>query len=220
MRSKYQNKFQKWQVIGQWTVLDPAVIMDDKGRAHVLCRCDCGEKSQVSAHHLANRKSTQCKKCSRTGDSNPNWRGAGIVSKKYANKLSQSVSNDRGSLWSLSPQDINEILQKQNYKCLITGESLTGGGISGSITLTANNSPIVNASIVTRDGSTTYNVNNSILTSPTVGAFLVQNNMSIQEFANFASSASLTMASNAAILGTSPNTGQATGTSYDSSNDK
>lgn len=97
-RSKYSNMFTKGQIVGEWQIVDPKIIIKERGRAMVKCLClHCKTfTSLVSCHHLVRGRSTRCRACNysiigRGKDQNPHWMGAGEVPKTVLTHISNSA---------------------------------------------------------------------------------------------------------------------------------
>lgn len=119
--SKYANKWIVGQRIGSWEVVDPMIVVDRY--AKLLCRCICGRIERlVDCYSLASGTSTQCEKCGNSMklDRNPAWKGHGTITGKYIGRTERRAKLI-GLKYDLSPEFLLILLEKQNYKCALSG---------------------------------------------------------------------------------------------------
>ena len=119
--SKYIGVFKAGTKIGKWTVVDGTVILDKE--AKILCRCECGTESIISAFNLVSNKSKQCKICgnsseTHSGNKNQNWKGTGHVPASYFCSIRSRIGADFST--SLKKY-CSKLLEEQNFKCAISG---------------------------------------------------------------------------------------------------
>jgi hypothetical protein len=105
------------QVIGQWTVLGYAGII--KNNSYWRCKCLCGVEKNVKAQYLIGGTSNKCQTCAipkrkNVTDTIPNHYWRYVISN--ANKRNIQVL--------VSVEECYQLLQKQNYKCALSGLDL------------------------------------------------------------------------------------------------
>ena len=126
-RSKYEGKFKKYQVFGEWTVIQPKIHLDDRGRAFVRCRCSCEAEEMVSCHHLISGRSTRCKTCNynlREFNKNPHWRGIGETPASIITKASSSAAASNKPFY-IDTNYANTLYEDSNKTCMFTGMSIS-----------------------------------------------------------------------------------------------
>ena len=126
-RSKYEGKFRKYQVIGEWTVVQPKVHMDKRGRAFVKCKCSCGQEEMVSCHHLVKGRSTRCKKCNyslRETSDNPHWKGVGTTPQSILTKTSSSAMRSNRP-FDVTTSYVNDLYENSGQTCFFTGMNIS-----------------------------------------------------------------------------------------------
>lgn len=142
-KSKYDGYFQPGQKIGDWTVVDGLVHLDERGRAKVVCECSCDRATveRVSCRNLSTGKSTRCKFCNyyvkrkRTG--NPNWKGTEYVPKSILTSISHSCSRT-GTPYNLDLSSATNLYVSSSGTCTFTGYSITPGEDSTLVRLNPN----------------------------------------------------------------------------------
>ena len=114
MGTKYSSQISVGDQFGSWTVTgDP--FTDDKGRAKVEVKCDCGDIHTSEVYNLVKERSTQCKKCS--SGMSPTL---GSLSNRYMRSaIAEGVEYD------LSPENLSESFSRQANTCALTGVSLS-----------------------------------------------------------------------------------------------
>lgn len=158
MASKYDVELVPGKKKGSWTVLEGPVR--DKGRTRVKCVCVCGTEADVLAYNLANKKTTQCRKCS--SGKTPTATGLFNLTKRSARSLRSAIS------YELTPENVSETLALQGYSCGLTQEPLT----------------MESSSMVRLDHSQGYNPENVMVVSTT--AKQAMGEMDVTSFVNFA----------------------------------
>jgi len=112
--TKYSSQIGVGDQFGSWIVTG-APFTDDKGRAKVEVKCDCGETYTSEVYNLIKKRSTQCKKCS-SGKNNT----IASVNAKYLRNAAGS-----GIEYTLSPENLSESFSRQANTCALTGVPLS-----------------------------------------------------------------------------------------------
>lgn len=145
-KRKYDTLFKQYQVVGEWTVLDPIPQRNAEGRAYVKCRCLCSTVADVSCYSLETGQSTQCEACNysnRSGKNNPNWQGGEfdkvpsyITKRLVANAFSEPMEGTltgsyatsyalTTSVNELTPELLYQMYLNQSESCAISGLPLS-----------------------------------------------------------------------------------------------
>ena len=146
MGTKYSSQISVGDQFGSWTVTgDP--FTDDKGRAKVEVKCDCGDIHTSEVYNLVKRRSTQCKKCS--SGLNPTFRSLSVRSMRSAIA--------EGTAYDLSPENLSESFSRQANVCALTGaplsiENSSPVKIDGSLGLVPSNTILVASDIKEKMG--------------------------------------------------------------------
>jgi hypothetical protein len=116
--SKYDGKFYKGQIIGEWEVIDDKIIIERE--AKIFVKCSCGSEHKVSAYTLINGTSTKCLKCGNSlkKEKNPAWKGHQEIPYSW---FSNYFLRNRKRVGDITIQDVYELWIKQNKKCSLSG---------------------------------------------------------------------------------------------------
>ncbi len=91
---------------------------------YVLAECACGLQKEVSLGNIKSGKSKQCIKCgnkNHLGENNVSWTGYKNIPGRYWGRLTQTNDNTRKLEISITIEYINDLLEKQNFKCALSG---------------------------------------------------------------------------------------------------
>lgn len=141
MGTKYANSTPVGTRFGKWTVT-ATPFTDQRGRAKVHVKCECGNESNVFLFSLTKKRSTQCKTCSS---------GKSATLGSLANRVFR-VGLGEGVDYKLSPEFLSQSLSLQSSKCAISGEPLT----------------VLNLSAARWDSTIGYTPENTVLVSNTM----------------------------------------------------
>lgn len=111
-KSKYDGVFATGQLVGEWTIVTPTIVVDKE--AKVKCACSCGRERYVSCYTLIKGTSKSCKICQNensSGSDNNNWKGVGAIPLSYFRTA--TTDDDRIAL--------SETWDDSNGKCAMTG---------------------------------------------------------------------------------------------------
>jgi len=116
---KYQ--FDVGCVYGEFTVIDSEIVRTSNGYATVKVRCSCGNEKMVDAYSLYKGKTTKCYKCnSRKGANNSQWKGKNNIPGKTFSRLLNNAKI-RKIVFNITIDDISDVFEYQNKKCVYTG---------------------------------------------------------------------------------------------------
>lgn len=101
---------------GEWTVTGESFI--EGKTTFIPVACSCGYKTNLNKGSLINPKSSMC--CS----SCASFKGVGDLAGAYITEMKRSAK-DRGLEFNIDTQYIWDLLISQNFKCALTGESIT-----------------------------------------------------------------------------------------------
>lgn len=140
-KSKWQGKFVKGQIFGDWVVVDDTVIIDHE--AKIKCKCSCGTEKYVSVLTLIRGISTRCLSCGNAperhvGANNGNWKGIGTVPGYYLNRREISSS---------AKEEAAQLIEQQKFKCALTGLPISFTDKSASLDRIDSNLPYVKGNI-------------------------------------------------------------------------
>lgn len=118
---------------GDWTVV-AEVGLRGKGKGYraVLCKCSCGAEREVNFYELTKDRSHGCKRCSGSGAKTARWKGHGPVSGYMWGMLRRNAAK-RGLRLSITIEDAAALLESQQWKCALSGCSLTVAQTSGAV---------------------------------------------------------------------------------------
>ncbi len=117
-RNKYSTIVRRaGDVIDDWTLLESFI---QNHKTYWTCRCKCGVVKNVNVSSLNRGRSKSCRGCAVIGrkklDKN-------MVPNAYFIKLRFGALR-RGIKFSLSKTEITQLLELQNFKCILTGLSI------------------------------------------------------------------------------------------------
>jgi len=101
---------------GEWTVVGESFIKDKSTFIPVIC--SCGFKTNINKGSLINPESSMC--CS----SCASFKGIGNLAGAYITEIKRSAKN-RELEFNIDTQYLWDLLLFQNFKCALTGESIT-----------------------------------------------------------------------------------------------
>ena len=98
---------------GKWIVIKKGEKKSG-GTTYWLCRCDCGKEKEVQRTSLIRGQSTQCTECS----DKPIY-----IGKMYRHyyKITKQRAEKRNIEFDITPEYLGNLLEKQNYKCVLSG---------------------------------------------------------------------------------------------------
>ena len=123
------------QIFGKLTVIEKDGLAEVGDMQRWLCKCECGESYHSTTKRLKGGVSKQCRKCSiadshKSGEDNRNWKGIGRISRSWfsakinnAKKSSENKGNNREI--SITFEEVYEVAERQNFRCVYTSEKLT-----------------------------------------------------------------------------------------------
>jgi len=104
-------KYGNWEVIGK-------SISDEKGNTLIPVRCKCGFETKVNKYDLQKTYShNSCKSCS-------SFKGVGNLTGAYITEIRRGAKK-RGLEFNITTQQLWDLINKQNFKCALTGEPIT-----------------------------------------------------------------------------------------------
>ena len=117
----YKGRNYTGQKIGRWLVIGQSNCVRSSGRNYKtkwLCRCECGTERWVTKDNLVRGQTNGCSDCSsRSGASNPNWTGDGVVTGSYWYRV-QLGAKQRDIRFDLTIDHLNAIW---TGNCALTG---------------------------------------------------------------------------------------------------
>lgn len=127
-RPELRNVYPIGTKFGLWTIISDEVKVGSNRALYQLCQCCCGNTQWKSLIALRIGTTTKCKKCTnktfltKTGEININGMIVSffnhIVSGLKSRKKVQSLE------FNITPEYLEELYEKQNHKCALTGISL------------------------------------------------------------------------------------------------
>lgn len=108
------------------TVIEPVFRKDSKKEFRWKCECECGNIINVKRSSLVygKTKSCGCLKESLTGSNHHAWKGFGNIPGGFISKYKNHAKR-RGIPFILSLSYLDNLFQKQNGKCALTGKLLS-----------------------------------------------------------------------------------------------
>jgi len=103
------------QTFGEWKCLRPI-----KKNSHWAweCQCSCGKIKVVSVFDLINKKSLRCHKSK--FDKSYLFKGYGCISGTFLNRIKKGATA-RNIDFNLTIEELNDLAEKQNFLCAMTG---------------------------------------------------------------------------------------------------
>lgn len=124
------------KTFGFWTVLNFEGRQYYGNQGHILykVRCKCGFETVIKEGDLKYNKSTMCRSCATTlrhknrstlwyGPSSPNWKGTKDIPLAQYTKFKYGAKK-RNIPFDLSIEDLQELWDKQQGKCIYSGKPL------------------------------------------------------------------------------------------------
>lgn len=102
------------QIFGKWTVIKRLERRGKRGSYKWYCKCECGYEGQVDGSALLRGKSKSCRTC---------YKGKYIIYPLYIRMISRARS--KGFIVNISMEYLEKLLEKQNYKCALTGQDIS-----------------------------------------------------------------------------------------------
>ena len=139
-RSKYRGLFKSDEKIGNWTVVDDALVINKHGMVRILCKCKCGYEAQIRADRLnsarEHNKSRSSRVCAGVGES-PDpakliSRKAGDVPGSYVSRMIRGAAS-RNLSYTLSPQYLSGSYSEGNTSCALSGLPIDFEGHTASV---------------------------------------------------------------------------------------
>ena len=126
--SKYDGKFSTGQKFGKLTVIEPSVIFlsdgkrNGRGEAKIKVKCECGVEKLAPAGCLINgrNRSCGCEVNAATGQHHHNWTGSEHISGTTFRRI-KNRAVQIGVEFSLILNNLEILLKKQKYKCILSG---------------------------------------------------------------------------------------------------
>lgn len=107
------------ETFGEWTVISEKTEKYKRWyKLHVKCKC--GKEDYVAASSLRGGKSTCCKTCGWE----KHYKGIGNLSSTFFSRILEGA-RVRGIEVSITKEEILNLLEKQKYKCALSGLHLT-----------------------------------------------------------------------------------------------
>jgi hypothetical protein len=124
--SKYNIDNYIGKTINKWTILGFSHF-NSKGEQYWDTKCQCGNLSKIRVYPLIKGISKSCKHCrpqSMKGELSPWWSGICKFSISFFNGIKESAKS-RGLEFSITPEYIQSLFDKQEGKCFYTNLDLT-----------------------------------------------------------------------------------------------
>lgn len=117
-RSKYIGKFLVGDRFGSWEVMDEEILMDDRSRAYVMCKCSiCKRLQAVDCHHLLGRSTRKCKQCDLTFSQRHGYKNS-----NYSKTIPSVIKKEYIALGvEIEDAKALELFRYQEEKCWLTG---------------------------------------------------------------------------------------------------
>jgi hypothetical protein len=116
---KYKSGDKKFNL----TIID---YIDNSSNTHtkIKVRCDCGNINNISSYHFGKIK--MCKKCflSKRGKDHASYKGTKHITKTYFSQIKLNAKK-RNLKFKLSINDLDNLLEKQNFSCYLSGQKIT-----------------------------------------------------------------------------------------------
>lgn len=121
MQKSYQNvSIKKGDKINNW-IITSEILIRKHGRAYVDVICSCGseQKKLLPKHHIETMKSNGCEKCSMFHTST----GYKLLSGDYWSLVINGAKKRNIDIF-LSIKEAYELIEKQSFKCALSGLSI------------------------------------------------------------------------------------------------
>jgi len=123
-KSKYDDANYIGQRFGSRVVLD---IVRPKRGVQFKVECDCGHVTNRPAHEVVTRRLQSCSKCAhadRKTSSSSSWLGGKHIPLTMYSKWERNAYR-RDIDWNVSLEYLDDLYERQNFKCVYTGDTLT-----------------------------------------------------------------------------------------------
>lgn len=126
---KVKEKFESKSKWGDWEVLQPIIYKQEKMpsgkiRNLVKVKCKCGTEDFIDRANLMSGRSNSCRGCYHRGSLNNRWTGYKDMPGNVYHKIRGSATA-RQIPFKVTKKDLRDLLHKQNFKCALSGQSLT-----------------------------------------------------------------------------------------------
>lgn len=113
------------KTFGYWHVMGRALHNDHSGKPLWVCECElCHKEYNVAGKALRGGHSSSCRDCRNTyrfsGESHPHWKGYKDIPHAFWNSIITSA-RQRNIDFDISIQDAWKLLERQDFKCALTG---------------------------------------------------------------------------------------------------
>jgi hypothetical protein len=124
-----KEKFEHTPKWGKWEVLHPIEYEERKrpsgtNALYVKVRCECGTEASILRQTLMSGYSKACRGCYHRGNLNNRWSGYEDMPGNVYHKIRSSAKN-RNIPFNITKKQIRDLLHSQNFKCALSGQSLT-----------------------------------------------------------------------------------------------
>lgn len=119
-KASNRKEIQPGTVFGEWTVLEQITSKDDKARHISLLKvkCTCGTEKLIRKSGVVEGRSKACKPCStRLKSINPGYKELGGAQIWHI----RNGAEKRNLEYTLTPEYMWDLLEKQEFKCALTG---------------------------------------------------------------------------------------------------
>lgn len=99
---------------GEWVIIGEAYTL--KSQTHIPVRCSCGFESSLNKYSLMNG-SQCCSSCA-------SFKGVGDLAGAYITEIKRRAKK-RGLEFNITTQQLWDLINQQDFKCALTGESIT-----------------------------------------------------------------------------------------------
>lgn len=123
--SKYKIEDYIGKLINDWEIIGYSHL-NNKGEQYWDAKCKCGYISKIRVYPLIKGISKACRHCrpqSNTGQLSPWWKGTCNFSITFFGTMRDGAKS-RNLEFSITPEYIQEIFNKQDGKCIYSGLSL------------------------------------------------------------------------------------------------
>jgi len=130
-KANNRKEIQPGTTFGEWTVLEQITSRDSKARYISLLRvkCSCGTEKLIRKSGVVEGRSKACKPCStRLKATNPGHKELGGAQIWHI----KNGAKKRNLAYKITPEHMWDLLEKQEFKCALTGIPLVIGKIKTS----------------------------------------------------------------------------------------
>jgi len=119
-------KYRKYKIGDKKYNLTIISYLDNSSDSHtqIKVNCDCGNTSNISTYHFGKIK--MCRKCflSKQGTDHASYRGTKHITKTYFSQIKLNAKK-RNLKFNLCINDLDKLLEKQNFSCYLSGQTIT-----------------------------------------------------------------------------------------------